>query len=179
MSWSGSADDRSGGRRKKSRRGPRWVTDHAIEIARQQQRPLRGFQAPPRQERPEPRTRRYDDHPDDRYDRGYDDRHDDRYEEPRGRGGYDEGYDRREPRTRRWVPSRHPGPARDDRHVGYSDRYDDHDPDDRYEYDDRGYDDRYDRDNRHAGRRGGRYDDRDDPPTVPRRAGGRDGGRGR
>ena len=40
MSWSASPnDDRSGGRRKRQRRGPRWVTDHAREIADQQAPP--------------------------------------------------------------------------------------------------------------------------------------------
>lgn len=48
VSWSGSSSDRSGGQRKRARRGPRWVTDRAREIA----------ETPPPRATPPPATRR-------------------------------------------------------------------------------------------------------------------------
>ena len=125
MSWSGTADDRSGGRRKRGRRGPRWVTDRAREIADAPPLPRRHVVDPPRRAA----APRYDGRWDDEYGPGHDEqrRHDDqrpRYgddprnreeqrnpDEPRHRDEPRYGArDRDEPPPRSWQPPADTGP---------------------------------------------------------------------
>ncbi len=189
MSWSASSnDDRSGGRRKRQRRGPRWVTDHAREIAEQQPpRPPpvqpRAPEPPPPQQssgrrwtpprvsrQPEPppdHTRRFDAAP--RREPGYAVERAPRRPSPRSEDRYESRYEDR------YVDPGHDtgrGGRRDARHDDA--RYDD----DRYDRrrDDRGGG-RFDDDRRYDDRRqdDARYDDRHDGGRYERRD--RDGGR--